>query len=167
MSGEWSWIGVDLDGTLAANGPSPTYDGSIGEPVPAMVARVKQWLSEGREVRILTARVAGVPVWGDARDAEPQRAAIMQWCLDHIGAVLPVTAEKDYGMRELWDDRAITVARNAGHPSHALGPAHLAHIWADVFQAVETMRALDEGGVNDLRVMLDILHQSWTGRDSV
>jgi hypothetical protein len=39
------WIGVDLDGVLAKmegwNGP---YE--IGEPVPAMVDRVKKWLEE-------------------------------------------------------------------------------------------------------------------------
>ncbi len=52
MSG---WIGVDLDGTLAH------YDGwagpeSIGEPIPLMMARVREWLALGREVRIFTAR---------------------------------------------------------------------------------------------------------------
>ena len=50
------WIGVDLDGTLA------THDGKrsqrIGAPIPAMVERVKMWLREGREVRIVTARAA-------------------------------------------------------------------------------------------------------------
>jgi len=52
------WIGVDLDGTLAY------YDEwrglyHIGEPIPAMVDRVKRWLAEGRDVRIFTARVSG------------------------------------------------------------------------------------------------------------
>lgn len=52
------WIGVDLDGTLAH------YDGGvgvdhIGPPVPAMLTRVKQWLAEGRAVKIFTARVHG------------------------------------------------------------------------------------------------------------
>ena len=51
------WIGVDLDGTLAY------YDGwkgpeAIGEPIPRMVDRVLGWVNEGREVRILTARVS-------------------------------------------------------------------------------------------------------------
>ena len=50
------WIGVDLDGTLAR------HDGNqskrIGEPIPAMVERVKMWLREGREVRLVTARAA-------------------------------------------------------------------------------------------------------------
>jgi hypothetical protein len=51
------WIGVDLDGTLAFHGEwlGHTY---IGKPVPLMLDRVKQWLSQGTEVRIVTARVA-------------------------------------------------------------------------------------------------------------
>lgn len=50
------WIGVDLDGTIAEyhGWVSPTH---IGAPIPKMVERVKVWLSEGKEVRIFTARV--------------------------------------------------------------------------------------------------------------
>lgn len=118
MSG---WIGVDLDGTLAR------YDGwrgaeHIGEPIPAMVERVKQWLAQGREVRIFTARVDGCD---EARLIYPSptpfnvpqiRQSIEAWCLKHIGVVLPVTNVKDYGMVELWDDRAVRVVPNAGCP---------------------------------------------------
>ena len=100
------WIGVDLDGTLAE------YHGwrgveHIGPPVPAMLARVKRWLAEGRDVRIFTARVSG---------AERQDAllAILEWCEEHIGRPLPVTCVKDYGMLELWDDRAVQVEPNTG-----------------------------------------------------
>lgn len=105
------WIGVDLDGTLAH------YDGwkgelHIGEPVPAMVARVRQWLLDGVEVRIFTARV-----WaGGGRDVTSVRQAIQEWSLKHIGLVLEVTNEKDYGMIELWDDRAVRVIPNRGCP---------------------------------------------------
>ena len=48
------WIGVDLDGTLAKYG---IWDGSIGEPIPLMVERVKIWIALGVEVKIFTARV--------------------------------------------------------------------------------------------------------------
>lgn len=108
MSG---WIGVDLDGTLAR------YEGwvnelHIGAPVPAMVARVQAWLEAGVEVRIFTARV-----WtGAGRDVVPVRNAIEEWCKKHIGVELPVTCEKDYGMIELWDDRAVRVLPNTGVP---------------------------------------------------
>lgn len=49
------WIGVDLDGTLAhyAGWVGPDH---IGEPIPAMLARVQQWIAEGRTVKIFTAR---------------------------------------------------------------------------------------------------------------
>jgi hypothetical protein len=102
------WLAVDLDGTLAR------YDDRqgqyhIGEPVPEMVNRVKGWLASGREVRIFTARVYGP-------DAERQRRAIEQWCRQYIGRVLPITSQKDPGMYEFWDDRAIQVARNTGRP---------------------------------------------------
>lgn len=104
------WIGVDLDATLAEY-HGWHGDGSIGEPVPAMVERVKRWLAMGQEVRILTAR-ASVP------DAElaPVVERIEQWCLKHIGQKLEVTCRKDFAMIELWDDRAVQVEANTGRP---------------------------------------------------
>lgn len=118
MSG---WIGVDLDGTLAM------YDGfkgpeHIGAPIPAMVERVKRWLAEGREVRIFTARVGACNMVNDqgVRDcntfAEEARKHVQAWCLKHIGIVLQVTATKDFGMVELWDDRCVQVQPNTGMP---------------------------------------------------
>ena len=103
------WNGVDLDGTLAL------YDGwvsedHIGEPIPKMLDRVIKWLSEGKEVRIMTARVSPQPGGGESR----ARLAIQQWCMKHLGQILPVTCAKDYGMIELWDDRAIQVIPNTG-----------------------------------------------------
>jgi hypothetical protein len=118
MSG---WIAVDLDGTLAEY---DTWRGPehIGAPVPLMVARVRRWLSEGRDVRIFTARVdggavalqMGNPDGEQCRDVDGVRAHIEAWCRLHIGAVLPVTNVKDYGMLELWDDRAVRVETNTG-----------------------------------------------------
>lgn len=118
MSG---WIGVDLDGTLAL------YDGfkgpeHIGEPVPLMLERVKKWLAEGREVRIFTARVGCTDLVNkdgtrdDAAFAAVARAHIEVWCQKHIGVKLPVTAVKDFGMVELWDDRCVQVRPNTGIP---------------------------------------------------
>lgn len=133
------WIGVDFDGTLATYG---TWAGAdhVGEPIAPMVARVKRWLAEGREVRVFTARIhpldtliqpdreirerltdeeiAAVRSIGAApeRYTEAFRAAlaIRRWCLQHIGQVLPITNVKDYGMLELWDDRAVQVRPNTG-----------------------------------------------------
>ena len=109
------WIGVDLDGTLAEYEPGSAWNGvEIGPPVPAMVARVRRWLAEGRDVRIFTARMA--PINGSYQPDLVVRTAIVDWCVAHIGKALPITATKDYHMLELWDDRAVQVERNTGRP---------------------------------------------------
>lgn len=112
------WIGVDFDGTLAYY---DRWQGTkLGEPIPAMVRRVKRWLAEGVEVRIMTARVSSrnqsmrLEKDEDMWESEAHRRAIELWCERHIGQVLPVTAEKDFEMKELWDDRAVTVEYNTG-----------------------------------------------------
>lgn len=109
------WIGVDLDGTLAL------YDGwkgakHIGEPVKPMLDRVEIWLQNGIEVRIFTARVSGER---EGMSVAETRHHIEQWCLKHIGCILPVTCQKDFGMIELWDDRAVQVRMNTGE---VIGP---------------------------------------------
>lgn len=114
MSGD-GWIGVDLDGTLAHYegwvGP-----GHIGAPVPAMVERVKRWLSEGLEVRIFTARISHDGTERRQAEAAEARKAIALWTQEHIGQILLVTNVKDYAMLELWDDRAVQVMPNTGLP---------------------------------------------------
>lgn len=105
MSG---WIGVDLDGTLAH------YNGwkganHIGDPVPKMLDQVKEWLEQGREVKIFTARVA---VTGPMRDEIVEE--IHAWCKTHGLPALEVTNVKDFGMVELYDDRAYHVRPNTG-----------------------------------------------------
>lgn len=112
------WIGVDFDGTLAHY---DSWQGTkLGAPVKTMVDRVQRWLKEGNEVRIMTARVSsrnqvmrlenGEDMW----ESEAHRTAIENWCQEHLGQKLKVTAEKDFQMIELWDDRAITVGKNTG-----------------------------------------------------
>lgn len=105
------WIGVGLDGTLAVYDEWVGID-HIGEPIPKMVNRVKNWLAVGRSVKIMTARVGPQP----NGEPCPQNVieAIQQWCKEHIGQVLPVTHSKDFGMIELWDDRAIQIITNTG-----------------------------------------------------
>lgn len=118
-SGPDGWIGVDLDRTLAYRKHDGSHNG-IGDPVPAMVERVKNWLSNGQKVKIFTARVAGL-FEPDARklyrrgdSAEVQVGLINEWCLKHIGQVLPVTAVKDSYCKEIWDDLAVRVEENTG-----------------------------------------------------
>ena len=97
------WIGVDLDGTLAEYG-GWIGPNNIGEPVPKMLARVKKWLSEGKDVRIFTAR-AYIP-----EQVPPVKAWTKKW----LGVELEVTNVKDFAMIELWNDRAIQIITNTG-----------------------------------------------------
>ena len=115
------WIAVDLDGTLAHYDEFRGAD-HIGEPIAPMINRVKQWLAEGRDVRIFTARVdggieadkQGEPGAEQFRNPNTIRTIIQDWCELHIGQRVPVTNVKDYGMIELWDDRAVRVVKNTG-----------------------------------------------------
>lgn len=103
--GDSSWVGVDLDGTLA-HYDHYRGDEHIGKPIEPMVKRVRQWIDEGKDVRLFT-----------ARDPHP---AIRRWMSEHLGAVLPMTRTKDRHMVALYDDRAVQVERNTGatHPDH-------------------------------------------------
>lgn len=97
------WIGVDLDGTLAYYDKWRGAD-HIGEPILPMVDRVKEFLIEGRTVKIFTARAA----------LPEQIPAVKQWCVKHFGQELPVTNIKDQGLCLLYDDKAIGVVKNTG-----------------------------------------------------
>lgn len=102
---ERSWLGVDLDGTLA------DYSGwsdEIGEPIPKMIQRVKNWIDEGKEVRILTARGSQEP------GKYEQLVKVYEWVKEHIGTPLEVTHKKDPLMKKLYDDRVQRVEANTG-----------------------------------------------------
>jgi len=98
-----SWIGVDLDGTLAYYNRLSTYD-KVGEPVPAMMALVKKMLNNGVKVKIFTARV---------QDPD-QLPIIRKWLKQNDLPELEITNIKDYNMLRLYDDRCIQVERNTG-----------------------------------------------------
>ena len=110
-------IGVDLDGTLAR------YDGlewtdydpaKIGPPIPEMVERVRRWLAKGHDVVIFTARVC-VGIGGhNQKEADISRGAIESFCMEQFGKVLEVTCVKDSRMKELWDDKAVSIERDTG-----------------------------------------------------
>ena len=113
------WIGVDLDGTLAHECTTPEEVWTIGAPIPAMIAQVKGWLAEGKDVRIFTARVAACGqtssiAWDNGDFADYQRQLIEAWCVEQFGRILPVTATKDFQMLCYYDDRAIQMIPNTG-----------------------------------------------------
>ncbi len=97
------WVGVDLDGTLAE---VTSWQGMahIGPPVPLMLRRVQLWLEKGVRVKVVTARA------GDPEGL----AATQAWLKAQGLPALEVTDRKDFGMIELWDDRAIQVVQNRG-----------------------------------------------------
>lgn len=109
VNGE-KWTGFDLDGTLAE------YNGwngieHIGKPVKKMCDLIKRLHSEGKEVKIITARVSP----SDSRtNTEEARKYIEEWCQENLGFVPPITHEKDSLMDTLYDDRAVQVIQNTG-----------------------------------------------------
>jgi hypothetical protein len=109
---EQGWIGVDLDGTLSLYTKGDYNSFVVGPPIPKMVNRVKQWLREGKNVKIMTARV-------NPATETPDRLVkvvniIKDWCIEQFDQELPLTCSKDYHMYALYDDRACQVIPNTG-----------------------------------------------------
>ena len=105
MSGR-NVIAVDLDGTLAVD--LPHTDDEIGPPVPEMLQRVKDWVTNGEEVWIFTARLSH-------GDAEHVTRRIQDWLEENGLPRLPVTNRKSGRIRVYYDDRAVAVVPNTGH----------------------------------------------------
>jgi hypothetical protein len=97
------WIGVDLDGTLAIRDGSQ-QKGEIGEAIIPMLFLVKEWIEDGQEVRIFTARAAD----------PSQIPKVENWLKRNGLAGLKVTNRKDANMMVLYDDKAVRVQRNTG-----------------------------------------------------
>ena len=139
------WIGIDFDGTLSEWGEGTSNPGDVlttGDPIPAMIDRVKGWIAEGKQVRIFTARVGpATPEECHAQlirltteQAEAQRMPpydetlhhaanywfryqqrlLSTWSALYLGVPLLITASKDFHMEQLWDDRCVQVEPNTG-----------------------------------------------------
>jgi len=98
-----TWIGVDLDGTLAHYDENSSLQ-KVGEPVPAMLALVKKMIHNGIRVKIFTAR---------ATDPD-QFPIIRTWLAANGLPELEITNVKDYFMLRLYDDRCVQVEKNTG-----------------------------------------------------
>ena len=116
------WIGVDLDGTLAYYESGYATRGIIGPPIPLMLERVKKMISDGLTVKIFTARVSQ-----DSNIA----GMIHDWLESHGLPRLDVTNIKDYGMVELWDDRAVAVEQNTGIILNCIDPTKCPKVTSD------------------------------------
>lgn len=97
------WIGVEFDGTLASDtgGKDATR---VGRPIGEMVHRVKGWLREGKEVRIVSPRVRKLH----------GSLMLRVFCWEAFGRDLPITDRIDDEMAELWGSRCITVIPGTG-----------------------------------------------------
>lgn len=104
-------IFVDFDGTLAHQ-DTDKYQREIGRPIMPMIEKVKAELDNGSRVVIFTARAT---CWTDLFE----KSDIEQFCLKYIGQILPITAIKEHGIDEYWDDRAREVIKNQGEFKHA------------------------------------------------
>lgn len=107
------WIGFDLDGTLAIHERGDRRMGYVGPPIKKAIKRVRKYLARGWDVKIVTARV------GTATPEEIKK--IEEWCLIHIGQVLPIVGNKDGSMVALFDDRAVGVESNTGELLNGFG----------------------------------------------
>ena len=98
-----TWIGVDLDGTLAYYDERSSIE-EVGTPIPDMLALVKKMINNGIRVKIFTAR---------ATDPE-QLPIIRKWLKANNLPELEITNIKDYYMLKFYDDRCVQVEKNTG-----------------------------------------------------
>jgi hypothetical protein len=102
--------GVDLDCTLATYEEFVAPD-VIGEPIPLMVERVRQWLENGDRVDVFTARAH--PSHGPEQ-VEKETRVIKKWFYDVFGVEPIVTCQKDPQWEDIWDDKTVQVIPNTG-----------------------------------------------------
>jgi hypothetical protein len=103
---------VDLDRTLAY---FDEWKGAtnIGEPIPAMLQKVKEWLAKGDKVTIFTARISPDSRYTKLADVEGATKAVKAWCVKHLGQELDVTCQKTM-FDVVYDDRAEHIDINTG-----------------------------------------------------
>lgn len=93
-----TWIGFDLDGTLAHDTPFRYDDTVIGTPIEAVASAARRLIAEGKDVRLFTAR---------AYNASPEVLRAMEgWCEKCLGKKIPIQAHKDNELLYFFDDRA-------------------------------------------------------------
>lgn len=94
---------MDLDGTLARHTRRKGIT-VIGTPIERMARRIRRWHSQGKRVKIFTARA----------DTPESISAIKKWLEDNKLPALEVTNVKDHYMIRMWDDKAVPMVKNKG-----------------------------------------------------
>lgn len=107
-------IYVDLDKTLAKYTEYKSHL-VIGDPIPLMLYRVKNWLASGQNVKIFTARVSPGSLAEHKVTVDQVCAPIIDWCVKYLGQELEITCVKDWDCKEIWDDKAIQIVPNEGN----------------------------------------------------
>jgi hypothetical protein len=110
MNNKKRHIAIDLDKTLANYNSKWGIIHDIGEPIPKMLNRLKEWINEGVKVTIFTARVGH----DNIELNKSQTIKIQNWLEKHGLPRLDVTANKSHTFTEIWDDKAISVNENDG-----------------------------------------------------
>jgi len=100
-------IALDLDGTLAHYNGWRGMD-HIGDPIPAMVTKVREWIAAGDKITIFTARVS------DQAEAPDASHYITKWLLANDLPPFEITATKLKSFTLFVDDRAVGVIKNRG-----------------------------------------------------
>ena len=100
-------VAFDLDGTLAE------YHGwngieHIGEPIPTMVKRWKEYRAKNIKCVIFTARASEAP------EQEMAMKIIQAWAMQHLEEIPDITNEKTPDIVRVYDDRARQVIENTG-----------------------------------------------------
>lgn len=105
-------IALDLDGTLCSYDRFRGID-HIGVPIPAMLEKLDELVSQGHDVEIFTARVSPSEDGfdGDPIEAEKHIREFLK-LIGHPDLVITCIKKKKFD--EFWDDRAIQVVKNTG-----------------------------------------------------
>lgn len=109
-----AWVGFDLDGTLADTSEGFKGWQHIGPPIASMIEKVKFFLDQGTRVKIFTARVGSLSLAWNKVTKEEVEKVVKDWCKEHIGQELEVTAEKDLCLIRFYDDASVQIMPNAG-----------------------------------------------------
>ena len=103
-------IGVDLDGTLAFDYEGEFCPDKIGDPVPEMEQKVKEWISNNIRVIIFTARAH------DPENIPP----IKKWLKRNGFGDLKVTNVKTPDIKLIYDDKAYRVIKDTGRTDNEI-----------------------------------------------
>lgn len=101
-----SWVGFDLDGSIAEYYEYDPNDPTPGKPIEKTISLLKSYLDSGIDCRIFTAR-ADFPEDFDILRDWFERAGLPR--------DLVITNVKDVYCKMIFDDRAIQVERNTGN----------------------------------------------------